>query len=49
MKSKAATTLDGYSITVFGPKGATDYSVHNGNYYPADSNKPIDGNKGKGV
>jgi hypothetical protein len=41
--AKAAVTLDGYNITVFGPKdSSTDYSIHDGNYYPSGSNKPVD-------
>lgn len=43
---KAASTLDGNTITVFGPKGAsTDYSVHDGGYYQAGSNTAIDPNQ----
>lgn len=41
--AKAAVTLEGQTITVFGPKGATtEYSVHDGNYYLNGSDKPVD-------
>jgi hypothetical protein len=47
--SKAATTLDGQTITVYGAKGATTtYSVHDGNYYQVGSDKPVDPNTLKG-
>jgi len=40
---KAADTLDGQTITVFGPNGATtDYSIHDGGYYQDGSDKPTD-------
>jgi hypothetical protein len=47
---KAAVTLDGETITVYGAKGSvTDYTVHDGNYYPNGSDKPVDPSTLKGA
>src|SRR5262249_53271050 len=47
--SKASKTLEGQAITVYGPRGSsTDYVVHDGNYYPSGSDKPVDPNMLKG-
>lgn len=41
--AKAAITLDGQTINVFGPNGATtEFSVHDGNFYQNGSDKPWD-------
>ncbi len=48
--AKAAVTLDGFGITVFGPKGASaDYTIRGGNYYQTGSDKPVDPSAFKGA
>jgi hypothetical protein len=48
--AKAAMTLDGYKIDVFGPNGRVDvYTVRDGQYFLNGSNTPTDPSKLRGA